>query len=239
MSGWGLAREVVIAHAQGNLLFTDCGAATIIANVTYEGAITVDGKGRGGLLGFMTRLNTSSSYGIHVKDSNSIVASDYYFEGSDFGHKLEGNPGDQPGIVCISNTKCGLGVSTPDDTIVNQLLEVNNYAGQVFFGASGPYYDQRQWVTVRGDSPTFVCVFASLWNNIEMVPVVSGAGRLSLVGNKCLTAGTKGKRKDNVGDSYRAEDLAVIADGLDEFRRLGEADWRLNYGYKPEPATAK
>ena len=107
--GLGKDDTVLLRQTQGNLRFIGCGAATILGNVTFEGSITVEGKGgeRGGLLGFMTRLSTLTEYGLHIKDSHSLVASDYYYEQAPCGFKVEGSPGDPPGKVVVSSGKAG------------------------------------------------------------------------------------------------------------------------------------
>ena len=75
--------------------FTDAG---ILANVSYEGSIVVEGKSprRDGFLGFLTRLCTLSTHALYLKDNQNIVVSDFYVEQADNGFVFEGDDEDPP-----------------------------------------------------------------------------------------------------------------------------------------------
>ncbi|HOS95014.1 MAG TPA: glycosyl hydrolase family 28-related protein, partial [Armatimonadota bacterium] len=64
-------------HVQGNLRVIDSAAATLLFRTSYEGTVTLEGTagGRGGLVGFLTRLATLSKPTLHVRDNLSIVMS--------------------------------------------------------------------------------------------------------------------------------------------------------------------
>ena len=234
--GLGKADTVLIRQAQGNLRFVDCGAATILGNVTYEGSITVEGKGeaRSGLIGFMTRLSTNTEYGINVKDNHSLVASDYYFEQAGFGVKVEGSSGTPPGRVSVSLPKVGFARDGKEDHV---MLESDNYSGSICLGPSGLANDQTMGVVIKGSSPAWIGMLASAWYTAEMDVKSSSDAKVALIGNYFIP-GKDGKRKNTVADNYAQSDLLAIAGALDEYRRLGETDWILNFGYTPSIEAA-
>lgn len=229
--GLGKDEVVILNHVQGNLRFADCGEATILAPVSYEGSITVEGKGRGGLLGFMTRLSTHTEYGMRVKDSQSLVASDYYYEQSSCGFKFEGKPGDAPGRVSTSSPKVHFqpDPKNKDKPKGGPMLAVDNYSGQIILGPDGLYHEQTMGIKLSGDNPCQVCLFGSVWYSSELAVEKSGTQRLSIIGNRLLNTSD---RKNTVADNYDTAALAACASALDDYRRLGQADWRLLHGYQ-------
>ena len=71
-------------------------------------------------------------------------------------------------------------------------------------------------------------MLASCWYAAELEVKCAGKERVALVGNRFIPGK---ERKDTVADNYSAADLTELAAVLDEYRRLGEADWRLNFGF--------
>jgi len=226
---------VVMPHVQGNMRFTDCARATILANTSYEGSITVEGKDRrrGGLLGFQTRLATIVAYGLDLRDSQSIVMSDFYLEQSDNGFLLSGAPDDPPGRATIQSPKVHYN-PVKDDPTQNVFLDVRNYKGQVFMGPSGFYQEPKQMrIRQQGENPFDLfllgCSFYDTRPDLEAGP----AAHLFTVGSH--TVGMKTVQYDP-SDVLGADTLAQASLALDDLRRLGEADLRLNH---PEILAAR
>ena len=115
----GSDEVVTMPQVQGNLQFTDCARATVLAGCTYEGSVVVDGRGPGrdGLLGFQTRLATLCTHGLYLRDNQSIVMSDFYLEQADNGFvrgRIGGLPDGRPSREPRSTSPSGR--RTPEGT---------------------------------------------------------------------------------------------------------------------------
>ena len=81
-------------------------------------------------------------------------------------------------------------------------------------------------------------IFSPLWSSADMAPIVEGRQTRLAGWRQTLDGGRQGRAEGQRRRPTTAGcDLSAIATALDEYRRLGEVDWRLNYGYKPEPAA--
>ncbi|HEY0073814.1 MAG TPA: glycosyl hydrolase family 28-related protein [Abditibacteriaceae bacterium] len=219
---------VVMPHVQGNLRFTDCAAATILANCTYEGSILVEGKNksRGGLLGFQTRLATLVTHGLYLKDSQSIVMSDFYVEQANNGFVFEGAPGDSPGRATIQGAKVHFTVDKADPTM-GTALSIANYAGQIFFGHNQFYNEPKQLrIRQRGENAVDLFLLANSFYDVQPDVQKQDSAKLFYIANS--TFGMK-------SSTYGAEDVSAeqalphLTHALDDLRRLGELDLRINH----------
>lgn len=224
--GLGPEDIVLMPHVQGNLRFRDCGEATVLAKVSYEGSITVEGKQqqRGGLLGFQTRLATLVTHAVYLRDNQSLVASDFYIEQAQNGFVLEGEPGLPPGRLTLQGPKLHFNPSDPPGVA----LTINGYEGQVVFGPQQFYIEPRKaalrW---QGTSPLDVIIFASTFYGTEP-DFDQGEGlRLALIGNRAIDI--KLDQSDASADMAPDGTLGRLADALDDLRRLGEVDLRLTH----------
>jgi hypothetical protein len=210
----GLSPESVVhsEHLQGNIHFTDCGAARFLANTSYEGSIVIEGKSlqRDGLIGFLTRLCTQSLYTLYVRDSQSLVASDFYHEQGDRHLSLSGNPGDPPGRVTIQGPKTHLFTPGP-------LIDIDNYHGQLVLSDQFYIEPNPMPITQVGDSAVDIVVLGSFFYNVQPEFRVGPAARVSLVSNV------------GIEDSVSEGALEAISLALDDLRRLGQFDLELNH----------
>jgi hypothetical protein len=218
-------RDVDVMHAvQGNLRFSDCGRATVLANVGYEGAVVIEGKEpvRDGLLGFQTRLVTHTPQGLYLRDNQSVVMSDFYFENSDSGFLFEGEPGLPPGRATIQGAK--IHYTAPDGAAVT----INDYRGQISLGHD-QFYSQPKRAIIRqqGASPVELLLTSICFYGVE--PDIQGtpAMKVALVGNSAI--GRTLEQANLVRDHIPEGALGRLSDALDDLRRLGEADLRLNH----------
>lgn len=209
--------EIIGRHVTGNLRFSNCGKASILFNTSYEGAIEAEGKQdvpRIGLLGFMTRLATIEKFGLYVKDSQNIVMSDYYVEQSDQMLSFAGNAGDAPGAVTIQMAK--------SHTYKGPVVVSTDYAGRISLGPLMPYPGGVE----------------------DALYSFQGTNALDLVIMACQAYGQKPRFEfslavrrvflENTGEGMGPNEippggLSAVAAGLDDLRRLGELDLRLNY----------
>lgn len=224
---------VVMPHVQGNLRFVNCGRATVLANCSYEGSVVVEGKdqARGGLLGFQTRLATIVTHGLYLRDNHNIVMSDFYVEQADNGYLFEGAADDPPGRATITGAKFH---SFPSkDPAKNTLVDIRNYHGQI---SIGPYqfYQEPKLMRMKqqGAGPVELLLLAGSWYGAKPDPQLSAAARLLAVGNEFY-----GRRLDGETVTDRSFFTEIPADAtlakfsrtLDDLRRLGEIDLRLNH----------
>ncbi len=231
LRGLGANAVVLMPHVQGNLRFTDCAGATILAGMTIQGSVVVDGKDprRDGLLGFQTRLATAVTHVLYLRDNHSIVMSDMYVENANNGWVFEGGPGLPPGRATIQGAKVHFkGEAT--DPAWGTSMAIDNYEGQIFFG-----HDQfsRQPPDVRivqaGERPLELFLVGNCFYGSRPEPKVGPMARVHYFGNEGIPALEGIGPKDADGDLLRKA-LTGIAEGLDDLRRLGEADLRLNHG---------
>ncbi len=230
-------RDVVLMpHVQGNLAFVNCGAATVLANCSFEGSVVIEGRNgpRTGMLGFQTRLATIVTHGLYLRDNQSVVMSDFYVEQADNGFLFEGGPGLPPGRATLTGAK--FHSFTAEDPSRNNVLEIRNYQGQIALGPYQFYQEpKRMRLTQQGSAPVDLLIWASSWYGAKPDPRLDPAATLLTAGNDL-----HGGEADADSPTDRAFFLAAPAESaltklsqaLDDLRRLGEADLRLNH---PEP----
>jgi hypothetical protein len=228
-----LGREavVIMPHVQGNLRFTDCAQATILANTSFEGSVIVEGKDtrRDGLLGFQTRLATLVTHGLYLKDNHSIVMSDFYVEQADNGFVFEGAPTDPPGRATIQGAKLHFSVPK-NEPAKGTAMTVSNYGGQVFFGHQQFYCEPTEVRIVHtGAQPFELFLLANCFYNTRPA-ITKGAGaQVFLVGNDGFKLPEQ-TTEYTADDSLGPDALPKISAALDDLRRLGDADLLLNHG---------
>ncbi|MGA2259138.1 MAG: hypothetical protein ABSG53_31080, partial [Thermoguttaceae bacterium] len=227
---------VVLRHLQGNLHLVDSARATVLAGVSYEGSIVVEGKNlrRDGFLGILTRLATITGYPLYLKDSHSIVASDFYVEQADNGYRLEGSADDPPGRATIQSPKLDFTVPAKKETgRENVAFDIHGYHGQAFFGPIQfyPYTHPVAPFLVRhaGRQQLDFFLSASCFYNATLDVRKEDGLHVFLTGNTRV-----GERP--APGQFHAEDclasgtLAALSAALDDLRALGELDLRLNHG---------
>jgi hypothetical protein len=229
-------QEVVsMPHVQGNLHLTDCAQATILGGCTYEGSIVVDGKDprRTGLLGFLTRLATLCTHGLYLRDNQSIVMSDFYVEQADNGFVFEGEAGLPPGRATIQGAKLHFTVAK-DEPTKGTAMDIRNYAGQVFFGHSQFYIEPTE-VRLRhsGTAPFDLYLLANCFYSTRPAIQADPSAHVWRLGNEAV--GTIAGDAIAAGafdatDTLPPAQWSVLSAALDDLRRLGEADLRLNHG---------
>jgi hypothetical protein len=224
---------VLMPHVQGNLRFVNCARATVLANCSYEGSVVVEGKdkGRNGLLGFQTRLATIVSHGLYLRNNHSIVMSDFYVEQADNGYLFEGAADDPPGRATLTGAK--FQSFTSNDPGKNTLLDIRGYQGQIFIGPYQFYQEpKRMRIKQRGSKAVDVLLWASSWYGAKPDPQLGPTARLLAAGNEFY--GTAPDVESAVERAFFQEGpsnttLAQLSRALDDLRRLGEADLRLNH----------
>jgi hypothetical protein len=233
LRGLGKGATVVFDHVQGNLRIADCARATILARCSYEGSVVVEGEdpGRGGFLGFQTRLSTITTHGLYLKDNHSIVMSDFYVEQADDGFVLEGASGDPPGRVVIQGAKVDF--THAGKGREGTVLDIRDYGGEVFFGPDQFYASlPRVPVVHRGGRKLDLFLMGNCFYKTHLDPEVSPSLALHLIGNEGVAIDAKDRalsHENRAEDNMAAEDLARLVPALDELRRLGELDLELNH----------
>ncbi len=224
---------VIMPHVQGNLHFVNCGRATVLANCSYEGSVVVEGKNkaRDGLIGFQTRLATIVTHGLYLRDNHSIVMSDFYVEQADNGYLFEGAADDPPGRATLTGAK--FHSFTSSDPSKNTLLDIRNYQGQISVGPYQFYQEpKRMRMRQQGAEPVEVFMWASSWYGAKPDPQLGSTARLWAVGNEFYGAGPEGEPATDrmfFQETPTDSSLAKLRRALDDLRRLGEIDLRLNH----------
>jgi pectate lyase-like protein len=224
---------VLMPHVQGNLRFVNCGRATVLANCSYEGSVVVEGKdkARDGLLGFQTRLATLVTHGLYLRDNHNIVMSDFYVEQADNGFFFEGAADDPYGRATISGAK--FQSFSSDDPAKNSLLEIRNYHGQISIGPYQFYQEpKRMRMKQQGAEPVELFLWASSWYGTRPDPQLSPTVQLAAAGNEFYGTAPDGDPLVERGFFWEVPTNTTMAElgrPLDDLRRLGEADLRLNH----------
>ena len=237
--GLGEKSVVVAPHVQGNLRFIDSAAATFLFNCSYEGSVVVEGKDRvrrGGMLGFQTRLSTLTTHGLYVSDNHSVVMSDFYVEQADDGFVFSGGPGDVPGRVTIQGAKVDF--TRNNKSREGTVLDIRGYGGEVFFGPN-QFYASLPRVPVVHKGSAKVDVF--LWGNCfykTHLETSKGPGlKLHLAGNEGVAVNAADKvlsHENRADDNMSPAELIRLAPALDDLRRLGALDLKINHSEVPK-----
>lgn len=220
---------VLIGMMEGNLRLIDSADARVIGNVTHEGAITVDGPVSAvyGFAGFMMRTSTANDYGVYVRNDNSLVLSDWYYEQSDNGILLSGDANPYTfGRVTIQGAKSDFWGS-PNA----QLMTINDYQGSVFYGANQPYTNPPPptlpplpWTqTISADGPVSIVLWGNVWCETLLGPSVSNGATLTTLANQGFGAGSPPP------DNHTPQTLTDLTLAFGDLQRLGIMDLMLNF----------
>jgi hypothetical protein len=209
---------VVAEHFTGNMRFTNSSRAKILVNVSWEGAIVVEGSEeivRDGFLGFLTRFNTNEPFGLYVRDNQNIVIGDYYTEQAEGYWSIEGNPGDPAGYVTVSGIK-DQGWTNPEGNI-----NIRNYQGRISCITTQHYAEPPvREILHTGDRPLDLLFMANRGYDPQITFNLGPGANLILIQNQW----------NGPVDVIPAGGLETASKALDDFRRLGYYDMALNYG---------
>jgi len=231
--GLGAGAVVVLSHVQGNLRFVDSARATILAKTSFEGSVIVSGrdKRRDGFLGFGTRLATIVRHGLYLKDNHSVVMSDFYIEQADNGFVFEGSAGCPAGRATLQGAK--LHFNAPKDKAeAGTAMTVRDYRGEIFFGPNQFYVDPPAVRVVQtGTSPVGLVLLANLFYRTHLAVAGQEPLTIRLLGNEAVAEVTPNEpvRYRRAADAAPAEALRALPRALDDLRRLGELDLRLDH----------
>ena len=224
LTGLGSSCTVNMKWLQGNIRLYNSANATIIGGITYEGGITVDhaSSTRTGFLGFQTRLSTQipNNYMVTIRNSNSIVMSDYYNEQGYKGIALYGAEGDPAGRITLSCPKVDFSNASA------QVFTINNYYGKIFVGPTQFYCNPAvQTITQTGTNAVNLVMSGSLFYNCSLNYTGDSAALFNFVGNG--GAGTGAAPANN----YTAQTLTDMALAVDDLQKLGNLELALNFPY--------
>jgi hypothetical protein len=232
-SNLGKGEVVIMPHVQGNLRFVNSARATVLANCSYEGSVVVEGKDRSreGLLGFQTRLATIVTHGLYLRDNQNIVMSDFYVEQADNGFMFEGGADDPPGRATITGAKFQSFTST--DPAKNNVFEIHNYHGEIAIGPYQFYQEpKRMRMKQSGNHAVEILLWGSSWYGAKPDPQLGPTARLSVAGNDSFgeaPAAAADIEQIFFKEAPTEATLSKLSRVLDDLRRLGEADLRLNH----------
>jgi len=224
----GRGDVVLLPHVQGNLHCVDCARATVLANCSYEGSVVIEGKAlpRDGLLGFQTRLATVVPYGLYLRESQNVVMSDFYVEQSDSGYRFEGNRGDPAGRATLQGAKVEFTVPKGDPA-KNTTFDIRGYHGGIFFGPDQFYTEPKlKRIRQQGEAPVELFLVGCSWYDSKPEIELGPAARLFSIGSD--TFGMQSVRYE-AADALPERGLRALVPALDDLRRLGELDLRLNH----------
>lgn len=218
---------VLIPCLAGTLHMIDSAQATVLVPLSYYGSIVVRGEDRrrDGILGVQSRFS-GGNYNVVVEDNHSMVMSDYYSENSGNIFLLQGGADDPPGRVTIQGAKLHL-----NEKRATNVFDIRNYAGQVFVGPHQFNGSQAGRISLNGDRPLDFFLMANCFYKPALQVSKSDTARVYLLGN--LPVVVDSLPADQVralfADSLPADRLTDLSKPLDDLRRLGETDLKLNH----------
>lgn len=227
----GPKEQVILDQVQGNLHFEDSARATILANNTYDGTVTIEGQDqrRDGFLGFMTRLATIVSHVLVVKNNHSAVFSDFYLEQSLNGYLLSGQADDPPGRITVQSPKIHF---TEEKKLIDEskMLTVDNYKGDFFLGPGEFYVEPVEMrFDLQGQAGANIFMVGNTFYNSRPVFLeTSPQIKMYWVGNVNVGLTDK-ERVAAIKTNLPADQLQRLTPALDDLRRLGEMDLKLNF----------
>lgn len=219
---------VLMKQLEGNMRFEDSARATVLANCSYEGSLTIEGKDvvRDGFLGFETRLATEVKYGLLIKDNLSIVMSDFYVEQSENGYFFAGSADLPAGRVTMQGAKVHFFDHKGDPT-KDTALGIDNYKGEIFFGPDQFYQEPKLTrITQTGDNAVTVYLIGVCFYDTMPDIHITPAARVLSIGN--YTVGMKTVHYDGA-DTVKPLDFSQLTNGMDDLRKLGDLDLKLNH----------
>ena len=180
---------------------------------------------RDGFLGVITRLGTSCTYALYVKDNHSLVASDFYVEQADNIFSLEGSPDDPEGRITLQDPK--LDMSKMKDGKENIAFNISGYHGQIIVGPA-QFYSQPKLMRLyqTGTLPLEILFWANCFVNTSLQAQKTESARLSMVGGIGVTAELN---EVQVDETMSPDSLTRISTALDDLRHLGELDLKFNH----------
>jgi hypothetical protein len=224
---------VLMKCVVGNLRFVDCADATILVRVSYYGTLIVEGESpeRDGFLGVLTRFS-GGVWNVLVKNNHSLVMSDYYSENSGNIFYFEGTQEDPPGRVSIQGAKAHL-----KEKFAHSLIKSSNYRGQVFLGPDQVNKDISGRMRLSGNAPLDIFLVGnSFYRGVLDIEKYEGASIYQLGSYPRAHSEMKPEEIQTMfADSLPKEGPAALSVFLDDLRRLGAMDLKLNH---PEVYTA-
>ncbi len=219
---------VLVKYMRGNLHCVDSADATILCNASYNtGHIVVEGKSkeRSGFTGIMSKLGVCENPTITIKDGNSITVSDLYMESDARFLLLKGALDDPAGRVTIQGAK--LDREDKADNLPGILID--GYKGELSIGPDQFYVSEPlKRIIHKGDGPFSLLLLGNFFYNCRPEFALGRGARLHMIGNKGR-AGEKMDLATALSDTDLNAALPQISRSLDDLRRLGEIDLRLNH----------
>ncbi len=209
----------------GNMVFKECGAATILIDSHYEGTMHVKGENpnRNGITAFQFALLEICNPCIWVEDNNSLVMTDFYNEQSISIYRLEGNGNLPPGRISLGSIK-----------VENPARTVDGYHGQLTL-LYPQYYNNNLngvavWKTQNGASVDYLEVAPFYYHHsLEWPDDGSFRARFLATGGSQAKTETKEHFFATHADASIAEIRAQLQATLEDFRRVGLLDLQFNH----------
>jgi hypothetical protein len=230
LSGLPAGSTVYIPLLNSPLTVTDCGQAQIFSRLAYmNGVVNVSGatNPKTGFLGFAIAEGGAGGqggagyYNFTINDNQNILVGPYYSEQAGNNLNMLRGSGTTTGHVAIEGYAAA---PTPVSNIVN----VNNYAGRLFYGNSFLY---------GGGGAPAVQINQVGSNAIDMMfagdffsgsaPVFSLDTGANLI---CAINQDNGGLLSDVPNPLTASNLSSLASAMDDFRQLGALDLSIEYG---------
>jgi len=215
--------KVHIGQLSGGIRIADSAQATVLTAIHYGQAIIEGDKlPKTGFVGFLFHNDAKSAYALTVRDNQDVVIADLYNEQNTRFLLAEGGKRAGAGHISIGGSK--IGVEDP------QVITINNYEGRIWIGAG--FFNEPSPVTIfqTGTRPVSLLLFgSSFWQNAPLFETTSSF-TLSQVGCMLIANDYPNYGEQSLPQLLNEDTMRLAADSLDDFRRLGEINLKMNFG---------
>lgn len=201
--------SVLLEHLQGNLRIRNSGKARILARISYEGTVTIEGPSVGDektFPGFLTRLTTIADPTLIVRDNASVVMSDWYVEQALSHIRASGGRNERGGRIVLQQPKVQMNSNAP-------VLTVDGFNGLIAFAPALFYCKPQNMVFSGVPGPSFALLIGGAFF-YRSTPVV----RFEPTAPVCFLG------NHGVADKAPMEAKRLWGEALDALRRLGQQD---------------
>lgn len=223
LEGLTESETVLMPCVVGTIRCVDSARADILVPISYYGTLIVEGKDkrRTGLTGILARFS-GGTRNVIVRDNHSLVMSDYYSENSANIFQFDGSTGDPEGRITIQGAKVHLNPEKATHSIA-----VNDYKGQIFMGFTQFNKSDSGKILLQGTRAVDLFILSSCFYAVSLEVTRQPAANLYFLGS--LGKGKDLEAVDQVQDSTPTQKVKDVSKALDDMRRLGELDLKMNH----------
>ena len=221
---------VRIGFLSGCLRVVDSGQATILGTIKL-GRTVIEGYRlpKSGFMGLLYQNDVNRDFALSVKDNQDIVVGDFYSEQNQRYLLCEGGSRKGPGSVTIGGSKM-------ESLIPEEQVVIRNYEGRICITTAGIQKgpsDQPFTFVQTGTRPVDFILMASAFLQNPLDPIFRLGRSCRFIGiENASFSNNQLQRAKSLPNEIPQGGLESAGKALDDFRRLGQVNNRVNYADK-------